>query len=217
MRLYRLLLPFLLAGMLAAIPCTSLADNTSANTQAVSEAQREQLHKEAESEAKAVQDAWEALLSTHKAQLERISQHGQKLRAALTELDPSTQAALALLEQEFQRLDALSRVNGGMPSDLTVLTERIKRVRERTESLAEPLNSALSELEQEKQALELLDNSLSGQQGDSAKALQKQVKQAKNRIAELMQYYQLTLRPVQELIKDIQSRLTELIDKMPAL
>ena len=170
MHFYRLLLAFLLAGMLAFSPCTSLADGSSATTSA--EAQRDQLHEEAEAEAKAVQEAWEALLATHRAQLESISQRSQKLRAELKELDPATQSSLDLLEQEFQRLDALSRVNGGMPSDLTVLTERIKRVRERAESLAEPLNSALSELEQEKQALELLDNSLSGQQGNSAKALQ---------------------------------------------
>ena len=211
MHLFRLFLPLLLAGMLAFTPAACLADSPQADAQAA------QLHNESEAEAKAVQEAWEALLTTHKAQLEAISQRSQKLRSELKELDPASQSGVALLEQEFQRLDALSRVNGGMPSDLTVLTERIKRVRERAEALAEPLNAAISELEQEKQALELLENSLSGQQGESAKALQKQVRQAKNRISELRQYYSLTLRPVQELIDDIQGRLSTLIDKMPSL
>ena len=93
MRLYRLLLPLLFAGMMAFSPCTSLASTLPANAQAASEAQREQL--EADAEAKAVQEAWEALLATHKAQLESISQHSQKLRSDLTELDPATQASLA--------------------------------------------------------------------------------------------------------------------------
>jgi len=156
----------LLAGMLALSPAlSSAAPDTAPGASAPSAGS--QPTEEADEEAKAVQEAWEALLATHKTQLYSISQRGQKLRAELKELDAATQAPLAALEQEFQRLIALSRVNSSMPSDLTVLAERIKRVRERAENLAAPLRSAIEELEQEKQALELLENSLSGQKNES--------------------------------------------------
>ena len=172
---------------------------------------------EADDEAKAVQEAWEALLATHKAQLDTITTRSQKLRTDLKALDAATQAPLALLEQEFQRLIALSRVNSSMPSDLTVLAERIKRVRERAEDLAAPLASAIEELEQETQALSLLENSLSDQKNDATAPLLKQIRQSRNRTAELKQYYTLTLRPIQELIGDIQARLDILVNQMPAL
>jgi len=162
----RLFLMLLLAGMLALSPAlSSAAPDTAPGASAPSAGS--QPTEEADEEAKAVQEAWEALLATHKTQLYSISQRGQKLRAELKELDAATQAPLAALEQEFQRLIALSRVNSSMPSDLTVLAERIKRVRERAENLAAPLRSAIEELEQEKQALELLENSLSGQKNES--------------------------------------------------
>ena len=198
----RLLFFLLLSGLLALSPAASFAD-TAANagsgaTPQLSEAEMKaaEVQAEAEAEAKAVQEAWEALIDSHKAQLDAITLRSQKLRVDLKGLDTATQTSLALLEQEFQRLDALSRVNDSMPSDLTVLTERIKRVRERAEILAEPLRSAIEDLEQEKQSLALLESSLTGQKGTSASNLLLQVRQTKDRIIELQQYYALTLNPV---------------------
>ena len=206
----------LLAGMLALSPAlSSAAPGTAPGASAPSA--DSQTAEEADEEAKAVQEAWEALLATHKTQLDSISQRGQKLRAELKELDAATQAPLAALEQEFQRLIALSRVNSSMPSDLTVLAERIKRVRERAENLAAPLRSAIEELEQEKQALELLENSLSGQKNESTASLLRQIRQSRNRTIELKQYYTLALRPIDELTSDIQARLDILVKQMPEL
>ena len=215
MQFYRYFLMLLLAGLLAFSPALSSA--AEAESSAPAGSSEADVRAEAEKEAKAVQEAWEALLETQKAQLDRISQNGQKLRADLKELDSDTQASLALLDQEFQRLNALSRVRGSMPSDLTVLAERIKRVRERAELLSEPLLSAIEVLGQEKQALELLESSLSGQSGRAAQALLRQIGQTKNRIIELQQYYSLSLNPVQELLGDIQTRIDELEKLMPAL
>ena len=219
----RLFLLILLAGMLALSPAASIA-GTAANTESetaarLSEAEMKaaEVQAEAEAEAKAVQEAWEALIDSHKVQLDATTQRSQKLRTDLKGLDSATQASLALLEQEFQRLDALSRVNDSMPSDLTVLTERIKRVRERAVMLADPLQSAIENLEQEKQSLALLESSLSGQKGNSATDLLRQVRQTKNRIIELQQYYTLTLRPVQDLISTLQTRIDTLVKQMPAL
>ena len=219
----RLFLLILLAGMLALSPAVSIAD-TAAKAESETSAQLSEaelkaaeVQAEAEAEAKAVQEAWEALIDSHKIQLDAITQRSQKLRADLKGLDSATQASLALLEQEFQRLDALSRVNDSMPSDLTVLTERIKRVRERAEILSEPLQSAIENLEQEKQSLILLESSLTGQKGSSAASLLRQVRQTKNRIIELQQYYTLTLRPVQDLISTLQERIDTLVKQMPAL
>ena len=210
MILCRTLFMLLLAGILALSPAISFAADQPAPAASSQTGTDDE-------EAKAVQEAWESLLATHKAQLDTISQRGQKLRANLKELDAATQAPMALLEQEFQRLIALSRVNGSMPSDLTVLAERIKRVRERAEGLAAPLRSAIDELEQEQQALGLLENSLSGQKSDSTSALLRQIQQSKNRTVELKQYYVLTLRPVDELISEIEARLDILVKQMPAL
>ena len=194
MQIRRLLFFLLLSGLLALSPAASFAD-TAANagsgaTPQLSEAEMKaaEVQAEAEAEAKAVQEAWEALIDSHKAQLDAITLRGQKLRADLKGLDTATQTSLALLEQEFQRLDALSRVNDSMPSDLTVLTERIKRVRERAEILAEPLRAAIEDLEQEKQSLTLLESSLTGQKGSSAASLLRKVRQTRDRIIELQQY-----------------------------
>ncbi|MBR3881474.1 MAG: hypothetical protein IKJ34_07780, partial [Mailhella sp.] len=217
MNICRLLLLFLVAGILTFSPAASSTSFGAEPGTGDAAATIQQKTKEADAEAKAVQDAWEALLATHKAQLDTITQRSQKLRTELKELDAATQAPLALLEQEFQRLIALSRVNSSMPSDLTVLAERIKRVRERAENLAAPLRSAIDELEQESQAISLLENSLTGQKTDATAPLLKQIRQSRNRLAELKQYYTLTLRPLQDLISDIQARLDILVNQMPAL
>ncbi|MBQ5727603.1 MAG: hypothetical protein IIV56_01585, partial [Mailhella sp.] len=223
MQIRRLLFFLLLSGLLALSPAASFADTAAksgsgTNTQ-LSEAEMKvaEVQAEAEAEAKAVQEAWEALLDSHKAQLDAITLRGQKLRADLKGLDTATQTSLALLEQEFQRLDALSRVNDSMPSDLTVLTERIKRVRERAEILAEPLRAAIEDLEQEKQSLALLESSLTGQKGSSAASLLRKVRQVRDRIIELQQYYTLTLNPVRDLISTLQDRIDTLVKQMPSL
>ncbi|MBQ4615391.1 MAG: mechanosensitive ion channel [Mailhella sp.] len=215
MNISRLFLMLLLSSFLSLSPTSGAFGSSENGTGQAPSIQ--QTTPEADDEAKAVQEAWEALLATHKAQLDTITTRSQKLRTDLKALDAATQAPLALLEQEFQRLIALSRVNSSMPSDLTVLAERIKRVRERAEDLAAPLASAIEELEQETQALSLLENSLSDQKNDATAPLLKQIRQSRNRTAELKQYYTLTLRPIQELIGDIQARLDILVNQMPAL
>ncbi|WP_446423901.1 mechanosensitive ion channel domain-containing protein [Mailhella sp.] len=168
-------------------------------------------------EARAVQEAWETLMASHKQQLSAIIERGSKLKKELKELDSSTQAGLTVLEQEFQRLDTLSRVNGGMPSDLTVITERLKRVKERTESLIRPVQTSLDELSREKKEVSALEASLAGQKADSVAGLLSLLKQAKSNISDVENRYARAIKPAEELIGTIQSRIDAIVKLMPSL
>lgn len=183
--------------------------------QAAARAKKEEEARAAEA-AKSVQEAWEALLASHNAQLAGIIEHSQTLKDGLSELSSSTKQSIAQLEEEFQKLDALSQVQGSMPSDLTVLAERLHRIKDRTQSLIKPLMNTKEELEKEKQALALLDKSLSGQSDVDSK-ISSRLKEADKNITRLQKNYDTIIAPALELIESVQGRITAIMKEMPSL
>ena len=193
-----------------------------AKAKAESEAKAAEEAKKAEAEraaeaAKSVQQAWDALLATHNAQLAGIIEHTQTLKDGLSDLSSDTSQSISLLEQEFQKLDALSQATGSMPSDLTVLVERFHRIKERTQALILPLQNTQAELEKEKQALTLLDKSLSGQGTEVSGKLSSRLKEANKNISNLQTRYDRIIDPALELITQVQTRIDEVMKNMPTL
>lgn len=182
---------------------------------AAEKAKKEEEARAAEA-AKSVQEAWEALLASHNAQLAGILEHSQTLKDGLSDLTSSTQKNVAQLDQEFQKLDALSQVQGSMPSDLTVLVERMHRVKERIQALIKPLQNTLGDLGKEKQALSVLEKSLSGQ-GDVGGKITSRLREANKNITNLEKSYERIIAPAQELTTDVQERITAMMQSMPAL
>ncbi|WP_273525452.1 mechanosensitive ion channel domain-containing protein [Mailhella massiliensis] len=183
--------------------------------QAAAKAKQEEEARAAEA-AKSVQEAWEALLASHNAQLAGIIEHSQTLKDGLSDLSASTKQSISQLEQEFQKLDALSQVQGSMPSDLTVLTERLHRIKDRIQSLILPLQNTQKDLEKEKQSLALLDKSLSGQ-SDLDSKISSRLKEADKNITRLQKSYDTIIAPALELINEVQARVDELMKQMPTL
>ena len=208
---------FLFALTSAALPCGPAVADT-ANVSAAEAAQKIRSEEEtrAATEARAVQEAWEALLATHNAQINEILDHFRKLRDSLKTLDSETKAALSLLEQEFGKLDALSRVNGGMPSDLTVLMERFKRVKERGEGVIAPLRDELAALTKEKQALDLLESSLASEDSVDS-GLKALLKQARRNISDVENSIRRIIKPSEDFIASVQTRIDEVMKTMPDL
>lgn len=167
--------------------------------------------------AKSVQEAWDALLATHNARLAGIIEHTQTLKDGLADLTSNTNQSLSMLDQEFQKLDALSQVTGGMPSDLTVLVERFHRIRERIQALIRPLQNTQTELEKEKQALSLLEKSLSGQSADVGTKLINKLRDANKNISNLQTRYDRIIAPALDLIQEVQTRIDEVMKNMPTL
>lgn len=193
-----------------------------AKAKAESEAKAAEEAKKAEAEraaeaAKSVQEAWDALLATHNAQLAGIIEHAQTLKDGLSDLSSDTSQSISLLEQEFQKLDALSQATGSMPSDLTVLVERFHRIKERTQALILPLQNTQAELEKEKQALSLLDKSLSGQGTEVSGKLSSRLKEANKNISNLQTRYDRIIAPALDLIQEVQTRIDEVMKNMPTL
>lgn len=167
--------------------------------------------------AKSVQEAWDALLATHNARLAGIIEHTQTLKDGLSDLTSDTSQSLSLLEQEFQKLDALSQVTGSMPSDLTVLVERFHRIRERIQALIKPLQNTQTELEKEKQALTLLEKSLTGQSSEVGGKITSRLREANKSISNLQNRYDRIIAPALDLIEQVQTRIDEVMKSMPTL
>lgn len=170
----------------------------------------------AEEDAKALQSAWDNLLSMHNAQLETILEHTKTLTDGLPELSSSVQQRLTLLEDEYQKLNALSQVNG-MPSDLTVIVERFKRIQESINTLIEPLTRTQEKLAKEKEALTLLQNSLSSQSDSTTPKIASRLKQAIKNIKNLETRYEGIAAPALDLVKDVQERMDGITKDMPTL
>ncbi len=194
-----------------------------AKAKAESEAKAAEQAKKAEEEraaeaAKSVQEAWDALLATHNARLAGIIEHTQTLKDGLSALSSDTDQSISLLEQEFQKLDALSQATGSMPSDLTVLVERFHRIKERTQALIKPLQNTQAELEKEKQALSLLEKSLSGQNASELGGkLTSRLREANKNITNLQTRYDRIIAPALDLIAQVQERIDEVMKNMPTL
>lgn len=185
--------------------------------EAAARAKKEEEARAAEA-AKAVQEAWEALLATHNAQLAGILEHSQTLTDNLPALSSNMRDSISLLEQEFQKLDALSQATGSMPSDLTVLVERFNRIKDRIRSLMEPLQGTMTELEKEKKALSLLENSLSGQNGAAVDSgIISRLNAADRNIGTLQTRYGRILAPAQDLLSQVQTRIDTVMKDMPTL
>ena len=183
---------------------------------AAEKAKKEEEARAAEA-AKSVQEAWEALLASHNAQLAGILEHSQTLKDGLSDLTSSTRKSVTQLEQEFQKLEALSQVQGSMPSDLTVLVERMHRIKERIQALIKPLENTLGDLEKEKQALSVLEKSLSGQSGDVGSKISSRLREANRNITNLETSYERIIAPAQELTAEVQERISEMMKSMPEL
>ncbi len=202
------------AKALAEAEAKARAEN---EAKAAEKAKKEEEARAAEA-AKSVQEAWDALLATHNARLAGIIEHSQTLKDGLTELASDTNQSISLLEQEFQKLDALSQVTGSMPSDLTVLVERFSRIRDRIQALIKPLQNTQSDLEKEKQALALLEKSLSGQNSPEVSGkLTSRLREANKNIDNLKNRYDRIISPALELIQQVQERTDELMKNMPTL
>ena len=202
------------AKALAEAEAKARAEN---EAKAAEKAKKEEEARAAEA-AKSVQEAWDALLATHNARLAGIIEHSQTLKDGLTELASDTNQSISLLEQEFQKLDALSQVTGIMPSDLTVLVERFSRIKDRIQALIKPLQNTQTDLEKEKQALTLLEKSLSGQNSPEVSGkLTSRLREANKNIDNLKNRYERIISPALELIQQVQERTDELMKNMPTL
>ena len=184
---------------------------------AAEKAKKEEEERAAEA-AKSVQEAWDALLATHNARLAGIIEHSQTLKDGLSALTSNTNQSISLLEQEFQKLDALSQATGSMPSDLTVLVARFSRIKDRIQALIKPLQNTQADLEKEKQALSLLEKSLSGQSSEEISSkLTSRLREANKNITSLQTRYERIVSPALELIQQVQERIDELMKNMPTL
>lgn len=183
--------------------------------QAAAKAKQEEEARAAEA-AKSVQEAWEVLLASHNAQLAGILEHSQTLNNGLSGLSSSIKESVSQLEQEFQKLDALSKMQGRMPSDLTVLAERLNRIEDRIQALILPLQNTRKDLDKEKQTLSLLDKSLSGQSDVDSK-ISSRLKEADRNIAKLQKNYDNIISPALDLLGNVTSRVDEIMKEMPTL
>ena len=173
---------------------------------------------EALEEAKAVQEAWEALLATHNTQITELNNDLQKLKEDLPARSASIRQNTALLRQEFEKLNTLSHVNGGMPSDLTVLMERFNRIKERLDALVQPMQETLGHLSRAQKSVDLLEASLSSQGSTLANSdFKKKVSATQKMLKELKERCEFIIAPSHELASQIQARIDNLSQQMPSL
>ncbi len=187
-----------------------------AATARATEKARQEEASRAASDARSLQNVWENLLATHDAKLSGIIMHTQALNESLPELTSSIQQSLTLLGDEYQKLNALSQVNG-IPSDLAVIVERFNRIQERIGALIAPLTRTQEELAEEKDSIDLLQISLSSQSDSVSPAVRSRLEKASKSIEALQASYRRIVDPALALTAEVQGSVDTITKSMPAL
>ena len=169
-------------------------------------------------ESRTVQEALESLLDSQRAQLEDILRRTQELGKDIGTTAGSARQNISVLEQEFQKISALSQSTSGIPAEQTFLAERLNRVKEKLIAIMQPLKEDIADLNQKKQALEILEKSFISYADATAQLEAGNIlKNAARNISILLGRYESTLAPGRTLLNTVQSALDSLMQDMPSL
>lgn len=164
-----------------------------------------------------VQNVWDSLMQGHLQDLAGIRAQATSLLTALPDqariLDPKVRE----MDEEFGKLAAIAQVSRNMPAELTVLSERSRRLLERLDALTSPLDDSMTELTGRLDELAELEADATDPAGGAMKQFRADLNTTRKKIAQLQTSLNRVLAPARNLRADIEALQKRMQESMPSL
>lgn len=196
------------------------AGNTSA---AKESAPRDSATPAVEAQLSGVQEVWDILLQSRMKELATINAEADTLQKDLGNIGRNLNAQITLLEREYQRVAAISRVSRGLPVEQTVVSERLRRLVEQMQKALSPLEGPITSLQNRLTEISLLEkdagSNSSGSTNESSELRDflKNLQQTQNKITTLQNRLNRAMNPARNLLENIKNRAVEVNKNIPVL
>ena len=166
----------------------------------------------------AVREALDSLLDAQRAQLTEIFTLSQKMGRDINAMTGAFRKNITLLQQEFQKVSALSQTAAGNPALLSFLTEQLQRILEKINTHLAPVLSDMETLRQKKLALDILEKSLSSYADpEEHKRMESLLRNASRNISILLERMESAAAPAREIAEKAEQSVNALKLSMPSM
>ncbi len=167
------------------------------------------------------QDVWDILLQNRVEELSALDAEAVSLTKKLPDASRELNEHLTSIENEYQRLVTISRVSRGQPMELSVVQERLLRLRERLNLALEPLEGTMNMLKARMTDISLLEQDTPAR-GESTvspelRAFLQDLSMTENRLTTIQNRLNRILTPAKQLEENITELETRLKDSVPSL
>lgn len=168
------------------------------------------------------QDVWYTLLQNRVEELGAIDAETVSLAQRLPEASRTLNSELGGIEEEYQRLTTLSRVSRGLPLELTVVQQRLARLRERLATALAPLEGTSNTLKGRLDEISLLEQDSTPGKGESdaspeLQAFLKDLAQTQERLTAVQIRISRVLAPARKLSENISDLIERVEQSIPGL
>lgn len=164
-----------------------------------------------------VQHVWDSLLQGHLQNLADISAQASELADRLPGLTVRLSDEVRNIRAEFERLSAIAQVSRNMPAELNVVAERTRRLKERLDSLAAPLQTSMDDLASRLEDLSALETDAADPASETMEVFRSELSKTRQRINRIQARLSAALSPVTRLRADIDALQKRLDEIMPSL
>lgn len=177
-----------------------------------------------------VLEVWDTLLQTRLKELDAILVQGKALQESLAASSKTFSANQDKVDQDYQRVSAVAQVSRGLPVELTVVDENLRRLQERLTVVLQPLEGALQTLQQRFSEMSLLEKGTGTvEDGKGGKTVAnaadtpalrdflKKLEQTRKLLDQLQTRIQRILLPARSLAESMQAQKVAIEERLPVL
>ncbi|MBR4423260.1 MAG: mechanosensitive ion channel [Mailhella sp.] len=172
----------------------------------------------AQEQDSAVREALDSLLDAQRAQLTEIFALSQKMGREINARTGAFRRNISLLQQEFQKVSALSQSAAGIPAELSFLTEQLQRILERINAELSPILSDMDILRQKKLSLDILEKSLTSfADPEEQKKTESLLRNASRNISILLERLENAAAPARDIAEKAEQSTNAIMLAMPSM
>ena len=153
-----------------------------------------------------VQSVWDSLMQGNLQDLADIRAKADDLLARLPGLGAALNKSVNDIDEEFRKLAAIAQVSRSMPAELTVVTERTRRLLERLDSQTAPLEDALAALTGRLDELTALEVDATDPAGAAMQRFRADLDATRRKITQLQTTVARSLAPARSLRADMEAQ-----------
>lgn len=206
------LLPFLFLFLLLLVPAAARPDTAAADAPPTAAAPAQN-----QAAVETVQNVWDSLMQGNLEDLADIRAKADELLARLPKLSAALTKEVNGIEEEFRKLAAIAQVSRNMPAELTVVTERTRRLLERLDSQTAPLEGTLTSLTGRLDELAALEKDATDPTGDAMRRFRADLDSTRRKITQLQTALTRFLAPARALRTDMEAQKERMQKAMPTL
>lgn len=164
-----------------------------------------------------VQSVWDSLMQGNLQDLADIRAKADDLLTRLPGLSATLNNEVSGIEEEFRKLAAIAQVSRNMPAELTVVTERTRRLLERLNNQTAPLEGTLAALTGRLGELTALEADATDPTGAAMQRFRADLDSTRRKITQLQAALTRFLAPARALRADMEAQQERMQKAMPTL